>query len=122
MKRLIPILIVAALALTACVDHEEIPFSGTVIGIRECNSIVMEQNPGYMVKLEYPDSTGGTLNTNGGAIENVIVLYEPGERVMVNDHVHGTFYLDDKYSKANCSLHWPDLVLPEGVFWELIVD
>ena len=72
--------------------------------------------------MEYPDSIGGVLQTDEGKISNLIVLYEPDRRVMVKDHIHGTFYLDDKYSKANCSLRWENYDLPEGVFLKVSVD
>ena len=49
-------------------------------------------------------------------MHNLIVLYEPTCRVYVDDKLHGTFYVDNTYSRANCSLHYDDYELPEGVF------
>ncbi len=111
-----------ALISTSCIHHEEIAFEGIVVGGRNCTSIVYEQNMGYVVQLIYPEGVGGTITSDDGQkMSNLVVLYEPDERLMVNDHIHGTFYWDEKYSRANCTMIW-DEKLPEGVFVELSVD
>lgn len=115
-------LLALLLTLTACKKHPEIDFAGTVIDIRHCTSSYLDNNVGYMVQLDYPDSIGGTISTDEGTATGLIVLYEPDRIVRVDDHIHGSFYLDNKYSKANCALHYTDYELPEGVFTELHVD
>lgn len=116
-------LVLVPLLLTACVKHEEIEFSGTVRGVRNCAASFLDQNIGYMVQLETPEGVGGTITgTDGEEMDNIIVLYQPPKRIMVRDHIHGTFYRDDKYSKANCEVHYNDLPLPEGVIIEVSVD
>jgi len=113
---------VMSLMATSCVEHEEIAFAGTVMDVLSCNGSFFDENPGYIVKLDYPDSIGGTLTNESGTSSNLIVLYEPTCRIMVRDHIHGTFYVDDKYSRVNCSLHWDNIDLPEGVFMKVVVD
>ena len=119
------LLLSALLALTAtsCVEHEEISFEGVVVGTRGCSGILMDDNMGFIVKLFSPDSIGGTMtSTEGEAMTNVIVLYEPPRLLYVRDTIRGTFYLDDKYSRANCSLVWDEMNVPEGVFLKVIVE
>ena len=120
MKKLLYILAVATL-LTACVKHDEIEFAGKVVGIRNCTPSYLDQNAGYMVQLDYPDSIGGSITAGENTAENLIVLYEPTEHIRVDDRIHGTFYLDNNYSKANCSMSY-DEPLPEGVFLKVTVD
>lgn len=119
------LLLSALLALTAtsCVEHEEISFEGVVVGTRGCSGILMDDNMGFIVKLFSPDSIGGTMtSTEGETMTNVIVLYEPPRLLYVRDTIRGTFYLDDKYSRANCSLVWDEMNVPEGVFLKVIVE
>lgn len=128
MKRYACFKVIAAAVLTAlltaaCVKHEEIEFSGTVRGVRNCAASMLDQNIGYMVELETPEGIGGTVTgSDGNEMHNIIVLYQPPKRIMVQDHIHGVFYRDDKFSKANCELHYNDLPLPEGVILEVSVD
>lgn len=123
MKRLLPLGLLLALLSTACIEHEEIAFEGIVVGTRSCSGIIMDSNTGFLVKLTSPDSVGGTLvSTEGEVMDNVIVLYEPPRLIYVGDRIHGTFYVDDKYSRANCSVVWSDMELPEGVFLKVTVD
>lgn len=123
MKRFVFSSILLVLLLVGCQKHTEIEFAGTVTGIRQCTSAsYLDQNVGYIVQLEYPDSIGATIETSEGVASGIIVLYEPNRIIRVNNHIHGTFYLDDKYSRSNCSLHYTDYELPEGVFLELHVD
>ena len=112
----------AAMLLASCVHHEEIEFSGTIVGIRNCTASYLDQNAGYMVQLETPEGVGGTVTGEDGTMDNIIVLYEPPKRIMLEDHIHGTFYRDDKYSRANCEVHYNELPLPEGVLLEVHVD
>ena len=122
MKRL-TIALLAALTLAGCARHEEISFEGIVVGTRNCTATFSDNNTGFMVKLTSPDTLGATItSTTGEQMDNVIVLYEPPRRIMVEDRIHGTFYLDDKYSKANCTVVWHDFDLPEGVFLDVVVD
>ncbi len=120
-KVLLPLL--AVILLTSCVKHEEISFEGIVVGTRNCSGTFADNNTGFLVKLTAPDTIGATItSTTGETMDNVIVLYEPPRRIMVEDRIHGTFYLDDKYSKANCTVVWNDFDLPEGVFLSVVVD
>lgn len=115
---LIPIVL---LMLVSCVRHDEMEFRGKVIDVRQCALSYLDQNPGYMVQLEYPEGVGGTINDEENTADNIVVLYEPDRHIMVGDIVYGSFYLDPKYSKANCSVHW-DYDLPEGVFTKVRTD
>lgn len=118
-------LLLFALPLLAvsCVEREEISFEGMVVGTRGCSGIIMDDNMGFIVKLFSPDSIGGTLtSTDGETMTNVVVLYEPPRLIYIRDTIRGTFYLDDKYSRANCSLVWDEMDLPEGVFLRVTVD
>ena len=109
--------------LTSCVEHEEIAFEGVVVGTRGCSSIIIDDNMGFIVKLFTPDSIGGTMtSTEGETMTGVIVLYEPPRLIYVHDTIHGTFYLDDKYSRANCNIVWDEMTVPEGVFLKVAVD
>lgn len=115
--------LLAALLTTSCVEHEEISFEGVVVGTRGCSGILMDDNMGFIVKLFSPDSIGGTMtSTEGETMTNVIVLYEPPRLLYVRDTIRGTFYLDDKYSRANCSLVWDEMNVPEGVFLKVVVE
>ncbi len=109
-------------ALAACQKHPEVDFAGTVTGIRQCTGMYLDNNVGYIVQLDYPDSLGATITTDEGTASGIIVLYEPDRVIHVDDHIHGSFYLDDKYSRTNCSLHYTDYELPEGVFTHISVD
>ena len=118
-------LLLFALPLLAvsCVEREEISFEGMVVGTRGCSGIIMDDNMGFIVKLFSPDSIGGTLtSTDGETMTNVVVLYEPPRLIYIRDTIRGTFYLDDKSSRANCSLVWDEMDLPEGVFLRVTVD
>lgn len=109
--------------MTSCVKHDEIAFSGTIIDVRDCNvSFGSYQDAGFVVKLDSPDSIGEPYTYNGKTYENCVILYDPGCRLYKNDKISGTFFFDDKYSRANCSIHWTDFHLPEGVFTSVSVD
>lgn len=116
-----------ALAAVACEKHEEFSFSGTVVGIKNCSMTYTDMNPGYIVQLETPEGVGGTLvsSTSSDTMYNLVVLYEPSRVLQVSKHIHGKFYFDDKYSKANGCVTWNDANLenlPEGVFTQVAVD
>ena len=121
------ILCMLALLAAACEKHEEISFSGTVVGIKNCELTFTDRNAGYIVQLETPEGIGGTLASTSSTdtMYNLVVLYEPSRILRVSTHIHGRFYFDDKYSKANGCVTWRDENLenlPEGVFTNLSVD
>ena len=120
MKRYAFFSLLMLLLLASCVKHDEIEFSGTVVDVRSCSAVAisMDQNPAYIVVLDYPASIGGVYHGDS----NVVALYEPTRHIMADDHIHGTFYLDDKYSKTTCDWHNTDYDIPEGVFLKTIVD
>ncbi len=108
---------------TSCVKHEEIPFSGTVVDVRECNaSFGTAQDAGFVVSLNEPENIGQPYTFNGVTYPRAVILYAPDRRIYKGDRLSGTFYLDDKYSRANCSIHWTDFSLPEGVFLDTTVE
>jgi len=116
-------LLLLPLLCTSCIEHEEIAFEGIVLGTRACSGMMMDDNAGFIVQLFSPDSIGGTMtSTEGEVLTNVIVLYEPPRRIYTRDTIRGTFYIDDKYSRANCSVVWDDMDLPEGVFLRVAVE
>ena len=116
-------LLASTLLLGSCVRHDEIEFAGTIMWVRNCTSSFLDSNVGYVVKLDYPEGVGTTItNDEGQTLENLIVLYEPTIHIRVDDHIHGTFYLDDKYSRANCTSRYTDYDLNEGVFTEIHID
>lgn len=115
--------VVLALLATACTKHEEYEFAGRVLWVRDCTASYLDANAGYVVQLDYPEGIGADItNEQGDVLKNLIVLYEPTSRVYVDDKIHGKFYLDDKYSRSNCHLHYSDYELPEGVFTKTVVD
>ncbi len=120
MKHCVCFSLLFLLLLASCVKHDEIEFSGTVVDVRSCSALAisMDQNPAYIVILDYPESLGGVYY----GVSNVVALYVPTRRIMVDDHIHGTFYLDDKYSKTTCDWHNTDYEIPEGVFTKTVVD
>lgn len=111
------------LLASSCVDHDEMEFKGKVLYIRDCTGSFMDASAGFVVQLEYPEGVGGEIIDDAGKpMNNIIVLYEPTCRVYADDKIHGTFYLDPKYSRANCTLHYDDYDLPEGVMTKTVVD
>lgn len=124
MKHCVFFSLMAMLLLSACVKHDEIEFAGTVIDVRMCSSSYTEFNAGgFLVQLDYPEGVGSDIVTEeGDSAKNLIVLYEPTTRIKIDNHIHGSFYLDNNYSKANCSWRYNDYELQEGVFTETVVD
>jgi len=115
------LLVFAAVMFAGCADYEEVNFRGKVIGIRECTASYLDQNVGYVVQLEYPEGIGGSITEGNNTGDNLVVLYEPDRHIMIDDVISGTFYLDEKYSRANCSIRW-DYELPEGVFLKTKIE
>ena len=114
---------IVILCLASCNKVDEIDFRGTVIDTRECTASYVKPDLGYLVALTTPDSLGGDYTTDNGVTHhNVVILYAPDRLVYRNDKLRGTFYLDDQYSRANCSIHWTDIDnIPIGVFTSLSV-
>lgn len=112
------------LLLASCNKVDEIDFRGTVIDTRECTASYVKPDLGYLVALTTPDSLGGDYTTQDGiTYHNVVILYAPDRLVYRNDKIRGTFYFDDQYSLANCSIHWNDIDnIPIGVFTSISVD
>ncbi len=112
------------LLLASCNKVDEIDFRGTVIDTRECTASYVKPDLGYLVALTTPDSLGGDYTTQDGITHhNVVILYSPDRLVYRNDKIRGTFYFDDQYSLANCSIHWNDIDnIPIGVFTSISVD
>lgn len=109
--------------LAACSKHDEIDFEGVVIDTRECTASYLQPNLGYLVELTTPDNAGGDYTTQDGVVHhNVVILYDPDRIIYKKDHLSGTFYFDDEYSAANCSIHWTDFDVPMGVFISVTVD
>ena len=103
------VIFAAAVVLAGCTKREELDFAGRVVATQECTAAFPQLSYGYLVKA-------------GDTARNVIVMYEPTCIIRISDHIHGTFYLDDKYSKVNCSWQWDGVELHEGVFLETIID
>jgi len=115
---------IVILGLTSCNKVDEIDFRGTVVDTRECTASYVKPDLGYLVALTTPDSLGGDYTTQDGITHhNVVILYAPDRLVYRNDKIRGTFYFDDQYSLANCSIHWNDIDnIPIGVFTSISVD
>ena len=89
------------LLFVSCVKHDEIPFKGTIVDTRECNaSFGQHQEAGFVVSLTTPDSIGKPYTHSGVTYSNSVI----------------------KYSRANCSIHWSDFDIPEGVFVDVSVE
>lgn len=112
--------------LSACVKHEELSFSGTMIGVRNCDLTYTDMNAGYLVQLESPEGVGKQLTTSSGEVlQNIVVLYEAPRVIQAPQHIHGKFYLDDKYARVTGCVQWDNEELnnlPQGVFTEMVVD
>ena len=112
------------LLLASCNKVDEIDFRGTVVDVRECTASYVKPDLGYLVALTTLDILGGVYTTQDGITHhNVVILYAPDRLVYRNDKIRGTFYFDDQYSLANCSIHWNDIDnIPIGVFTSISVD
>lgn len=119
--------IITALTLllaTSCVKHDEVDFKGTVIDTRECTLSYLKPDLGYLIQLDSPLEYGATYTSQyGTTYDNVVILYDPDCLLYLNDRLSGSFYLDEEYPRANCSMHWNDLDnIPVGVFTAVSVD
>lgn len=111
--------IITALALlvsSGCTKHDDFEFSGTVIGVEHCSSMSSVMDLGYLVAIDHPDTIGRTFTAGGTTYRHVVVLYEASEMLHNHDIIKGTMFWSENYSKANCSVHYTDRDLPEGVF------
>lgn len=103
----------------ACGEHEgTFDFSGTACGYVECTlatQSISEQDHGYVIALDTPDSIGDDYyDADGNVHPNCVILYRTHYRFYDGDKVAGRMYLDPDYSKAICAYH-SHLGLPEGV-------
>ena len=112
------------LLLAACAKHDEVDFHGTIVDTRECTASYLKPDLGYIVELTSPTDYGADYTTTDGTTyHNAVILYDPDCLLYLGDRLSGSFYLDDEYSRANCSIHWNDLdKLPMGVFTAVSVD
>lgn len=118
------LLTAASLLFVGCRDYNDFEFEGTVVGYRYCSSLASIQDLGYFVRLDAPDSVGGSFSVDGSTMKNVVVIYQSDRMLRDHDHIHGKIYLEPQYSKANCAIHstGADKDLPEAVFTKLVVD
>ena len=123
MKHYVFFSLLLAATLTSCAKHDEISFRGTVVNIEYCASQDIQSNAGFYTALETPEATGATFIFGNDTFQNVVILYEPGTRIQHGNRMSGKFYLDNNYSRTNCSLHiHADDYLPQGVFTKVNVD
>ena len=124
-KTLVFIFVMSFFCLS-CEKHEELEFSGTMIGVRNCDLSYTDMNAGYLVQLETPTDVGRQLTTSSGEVlQNIIVLYEAPRIIQAPTHIHGKFYLDEKYARVTGCVQWDNEELnnlPQGVFTEMGVD
>ncbi len=101
--RLIAILLLAALAVS-CDNYEDFEFSGQVVYYEECTQA---PNLGYIIVLDSPDSVGGPYVVDGVTLfNNAVVVYGADRLLAEGDRVKGRIYLDPKYSKTECWIHY----------------
>ena len=118
------VFLVLSCLLTSCAKHDEVDFKGEIIDTRECELSITRPNVGYLVQLSSPTDYGVTYTSQYGiTYDNVVILYDPDCLIYLHDIIKGSFYLDSKYARANCSIHWDDLDdIPMGVFTTVSVD
>ena len=113
------IAVIMASMFSACVDHDDFAFTGTVVDYEQCTSIT---EMGYAIALSSPDTIGGDYETRKHeTFHNVVVVYGADRMLHANDNVSGRIYLDPNYSKTQCSYHYTDRDVPEAVFTKLEV-
>ena len=105
--------------LAGCGEHEgTFDFSGIACGYVECTlgtQSISEQDHGYIIALDTPDSIGADYyDADGVLYTNCVILYRTHYRFYEGDRVSGRMYLDPDYSRAICAYH-SHLGLPEGV-------
>ncbi len=112
------------LLLAACTKHDEVDFKGTIIDTRECTLSYTRLDLGYLVELSTPENYGSDYTLKDGTTyHNVVILYDPDCLLYLHDDIKGSFYLDDEYPRAHCSVHWNDIDnIPIGVFTSVSVD
>ena len=110
--------------LTSCSKYDEVDFAGIIIDTRKCTLFDIRPNVGYLVQLSSPTDYGVTYTSQYGiTYDNVVILYDPDCLLYLYDTIKGAFYLDSKYARANCSIHWDVLDdIPMGVFTVVSVD
>ena len=106
-KLLTSLLLSATLLTAACRDKtHDIDFAGTVVDYEYCTS---HNDIAYAIQISAPDTLGRAyLSSDSITYPNVVVVYGANRLLHANDHVSGTFYLDDKYSEAYCTYHYRD--------------
>ena len=112
------------LLLAACTKHDEVDFKGTIIDTRECTLSYTLPDVGYLVELSTPENYGSDYTLKDGTTyHNVVILYDPDCLLYLHDDIKGSFYLDDEYPRAHCSVHWNDIDnIRIGVFTSVSVD
>ena len=123
MKRLILFLAVMPMLFCSCNKPDNVfDFSGTMVDYLECTmqyASISDFDYGMVLSLDTPDSIGKPYtDPTGEKFQNCIVLYRTRSRFRIGEKVSGSMYLDEKYSKAYCQIHY-DLNLPEGVCYSL---
>lgn len=119
MKKTILLSLLSLLFFSACKkNYDDFEFSGTVCGYMQCTLItqpISEQDYGYYVSLDTPDTIGKEYYDPAGVrYENCVLLYRTYDRFKANQKISGRMYLDDSYSKAYCSYH-STMDIPEAV-------
>ncbi|MBP3763655.1 MAG: hypothetical protein J6I49_07250 [Bacteroidales bacterium] len=123
MKRLIPLALLLATLLAACVKHDEIDFRGQVVFVQQCSLTVSPSAAGYAVQLQSPEAIGVSFDYLGEHYDNMVLLFDPGCILKVGDNIRGTFYLDDKASRQYCDINsFNNLDIPQGIMLETDVE
>ncbi len=123
MKKLLLILAITPLLLVGCGKPDNVfDFSGTMVDYLECTmqyTSLSEFDYGMVLSLDTPDSIGKDYtDQTGEKFHNCIILYRTKARFKIGEKVSGSMYLDEKYSKAYCQIHY-HYDLPEGVCYSL---
>lgn len=124
MKKYLLIVVAALMMLTSCRKNpdEIFSFEGTIVDSYNCTLVmsVSDFDYGYVVQLDTPDSVGEKyIDATGAIYDNCVLLYRTKMVLPLDEHVSGELYFDDKYSRAYCSYHYPNLGLPEAVCYRL---
>ena len=122
MKKTLIITIIPLLFMGCRKPDNVFDFSGKMVDYLECTmqyTSISEFDYGMVLSLDTPDSIGMEYtDPYGEKYQNCVVLYRTRARYKIGEKVSGSMYLDDKYSKAYCQIHY-DLDLPEGVCYSL---
>lgn len=108
------------LLLSGCGEHEgTFSFSGKAVNRLECTlatQSISEQDFGYIIALDTPDSIGADyIDNNGDTHSNCVILYRTHTRFEEGNTISGRMYIDPDYPRAICAYHYTRLGLPEGV-------